>query len=574
MTEIKHSQPRDSVRVTFPDGTVLEGPLGTPLEAFMRAQFPTNDVKGPPFAVIADGALRELSHPVQRDASVRPLHLADSDGSRIYRRSLVLLLTTAADELFPTVRVNVRYSVPNGGFYCSLLNRAPFSADELAQLEAHMHSIAAADAPITKRSVPLDEVIALYSARDEEDKVRLLEQRTRAQLTLYTLRGRADYYYGYMLPSTGYLTHFRLVLENDGFILQFPRPEAPDTMPQLTTGKLTAVFHQADEHLRVLGVEDIGQMNGRIRHGRAPELVLVAEALHDQDLAQIANDIQAQHHARGVRLVLIAGPSSSGKTTFARRLAVQLLAKGLRPLTLELDNYFVNREQTPRDTVGEYDFESLHAIDLPRFNADLLALFDGARVQTPHFDFRHGKSGPGRTLQLHDHDILIIEGIHGLNPELVPQIPSALIYRVYISALTPLNIDSHNRIPTTDLRLLRRIVRDARTRGYNAADTLSRWASVRRGERRNIFPYQENADALFNSALVYELAALRPLVEPLLLNVDPHTPQHIEAKRLLMFLRWVQPLSPEQIAIIPNTSLLREFIGGSNVLDFIVDARD
>ena len=266
--------------------------------------------------------------------------------------------------------------------------------------------------------------------------------------------------------------------------------------------------------------------------------------------------------------MLIAGPSSSGKTTFSKRLAIQLLAHGLRPLTLGLDNYFVDRDSTPRDSTGDYDFEALEAINLTLFNQQLLELFGNQKVQMPFYDFHTGKSSTGREVQLHKKQIIIIEGIHGLNPDLVPDIPGELIYRIYVSALTQLNIDSHNRVPTTDVRLLRRIVRDARTRGYNATDTLSRWTSVRRGERTNIFPYQENADSMFNSALVYELATLRPLAEPLLLQVNPKTPAHIEAKRLLSFLGWVRPLVLGQMEMIPDTSLLREFIGGSSLDDY------
>jgi uridine kinase len=377
---------------------------------------------------------------------------------------------------------------------------------------------------------------------------------------LYSLRGREDYYYGYMLPSTGYLRFFKLIPSDSGFILQYPRKETPTELHELdATTKLGAVFQQADDWLEKMGVEDIGRLNQIVRNSRAHELILVAEALHEQQVAHIAHQIA---HRSSVRLVLVAGPSSSGKTTFAKRLAIQLLAHGVRPFTLEMDNYFVNRELTPRAENGDYDFESLRAIDLERFNAHLLDLMAGKSVRLPRFDFVTGRSLEGRTAQLSGNQIMVIEGIHGLNPDLVPQIPPEKIYRVYVSALTQLNTDTHNRIPTTDVRLLRRIVRDARHRGYSATDTLKRWSSVRDGEKRNIFPYQENADAMFNSALVYELAALRPLAEPLLLQVEPATPPHIEANRLLSFLRWVQPLTPKQQTMIPDTSLLREFIGG------------
>ncbi|MBI5669169.1 MAG: nucleoside kinase [Chloroflexi bacterium] len=568
---ITPAQPRDSIRVTFSDGRVYEGPIGATIESFLIAA--QNGTPGDGGSLIMggilDGTLRELAYPIRRDATLDPVVLASSDGGRIYRRSLVMLMVTAADELWPGIKVSVRYSIPEGGYYCKLLNRGPFTDDELAQLEAHMRAIVQADDPISKRVVPLEEAVRLFTARDDDDKVRLLEQRTRSDLTLYSLRGRDDYYYGYMLSSTGYLRYFRLVNINGGFILQYTLKESPTQLLPITAySKLGAVFHQADAWLDRLDVEDMGRLNRIVRENRVHELILVAEALHEQQISHIAGEIQHRHDDQGVRLVLIAGPSSSGKTTFAKRLAIQLLAHGLHPFTLELDNYFVNRDLTPKDETGEYDFEALGAINLSLFNQQLIELMDGRQVQLPRFDFVSGRSVQGQLVQLREKQIIIIEGIHGLNPALVPAIPPDKIFRVYVSALTQLNIDAHNRVPTTDVRLLRRIVRDARTRGYNATDTLKRWQSVRTGERRNIFPYQENADMMFNSALVYELAALRSLAEPLLLQVEPNTPPHIEAKRLLSFLRWVQPLSPRQQAMIPDTSLLREFIGNSSLQDY------
>ena len=400
--------------------------------------------------------------------------------------------------------------------------------------------------------------------------MRLLEQRTRNDLTLYGLRGREDYYYGYMLPSTGFMRYFQLLGVEGGFILQYPRKESPAELNQINGySKLGAVFKQADDWLDRMDVEDIGQLNRIVRENRVHELILVAEALHEQQAARIAGEIRRQHVEKGVQIVLIAGPSSSGKTTFSKRLAIQLFAHGLRPFTLELDNYFVNRELTPRDENGEYDFEALGAINRMLFNEHLLKLVAGDPVRLPRFDFLNGQSVAGVKAQLTNNQIIVVEGIHGLNPELVPAIPPDKIYRVYVSALTQLNTDNHNRIPTTDVRLLRRIVRDAQHRGYNATETIKRWPSVRKGEKKNIFPYQDNADAMFNSALVYELAALRPLAEPLLLQVEPATPPHIEANRLLSFLRWVHPLSDKQQATIPDTSLLREFIGASSLHDYL-----
>ncbi|MFN8565101.1 MAG: nucleoside kinase [Anaerolineae bacterium] len=563
---ITPSRPRDTVRVTFVDGLVLEGPIGTPIEAFMDAARDEHPelFSAPVIAAVYNAKLRELSHVLHQDGTLEPVLLSSTDGGRIYRRSLVLLLTTAINELWQGTEVNVSYAVPGGGFYCILPNRSAFDDSELEQLEAHMRRIVAENSPITKQLVPLEEAVALFEGRGDDDKVRLLEQRTRSVLTLYTLRDRSDYYYGYMVPSTGYLHTFRLVQAKNGFILQYPHAATPTRLDPIEPfSKIGAIFAESEDWLHKLGVEDIGRLNRIVRNGHIQELILIAEALHERRIAEIAGEIGQRHERQGVRLVLIAGPSSSGKTTFAKRLAIQLLAHGLRPFTLELDNYFIDRERTPRDSEGNYDFESLDAINRALFNEHLVELIAGGEVALPRYDFLIGKSVAGRTARLRQNQIIIIEGIHGLNPELVTRVPPEQIYRIYVSALTGLNVDYHNRVSTTDLRLLRRITRDAATRGYSATDTILRWPSVRRGEKRNIFPYQENADLMFNSSMVYELAALRPLVEPLLLQVETGTPPHIEANRLLSFLRWVQPLTDEQRALIPDTSLLREFVGGS-----------
>ncbi len=549
----------------------MEGPVGATIGDFLIAaeEQAVVEYNAPLMGAICDGKLRELMYTLIRDVRLDPVLLSSSDGGRIYRRSLVMLMVTAADELWPGVRVSVRYAVPGGGFYCTVLNRVSFTGDELAQLEARMQQIVRDNDLISKRVVPLDETAALFASRNEYDKIRLLEQRVRQELTLYQLRQRVDYHYGYMVPSSGYLPYFRLIGVKDGFILQYPRKQKPTQLHEVHAyEKLGSIFQQTDEWLQKMEVEDMGQLNHLVRSHNAHELILVAEALHEQNVANIATQICTCYEEQGTRLVLISGPSSSGKTTFAKRLAIQLLAHGLHPFTMELDNYFVDREKTPRDEKGEYDFEALEAVDLVLFNDHLLKLMNGERLQLPRFDFQQGKRLKGRWVQLHQNQIVILEGIHGLNPALVPNIPPELVSRVYVSALTQLNIDSHNRVPTTDVRLLRRIVRDARQRGYSATDTLERWQSVRRGEKRNIFPYQENADVMFNSALVYELAALRPLAEPLLLQVESGTPPHIEANRLLSFLGWVQPLSPHEQEMIPDTSILREFTGKSSLRNY------
>ncbi len=570
------SEPRTHIRAIFEDiGVVLEGPIGTTIGEFAeQAQmYYQSDV--PIIAAICNRELRELSYPLFIDANLKPVTLATSDGGRIYRRSLVMLMATAAAELWEGCHIEVRYAVPDGGFYCTREDSKPFSRKELDQLEAHMREIIAGDEPITKRTVTVEEAYEIFLARQDDDKARLLSQRDREELVLYNLRGREDYSYGYMVRSTGILTHFKLHWDSKGFIIQYPRKEHPlELQPLQSYEKLRMIFQQTEDWLTKMHVEDIGRLNSITReNNRIHELILVAEALHEQQIAHIARQITEQHASQGLQLVLIAGPSSSGKTTFAKRLAIQLLAHGLRPVTIELDNYFVDREQTPRDAAGDYDFEALGAINRPLFNAQLLALTSGQRVITPKFDFISGKSVPGREIEFEENQIGIIEGIHGLNPNLVSEVPPEKIFRIYVSALTQLNIDRNNRIPTTDVRLIRRIVRDAHHRGYSAADTLSRWQSVRRGEKNNIFPYQENADAMFNSALVYELAALRPMAEPLLLQVKYGTREHIEAKRLLSFLAWVHPLSSENIDYIPDTSLLREFIGKSTLENYFPDSR-
>ena len=561
---------RSTIQVKLPDSSYISGPINSRIEEFLLGaeEIGLIEFDATLIAAIADGRLRELSYRLISDTELAPVTLASSDGGRIYRRSLVFLLVTAVEGLWPDTRVNISYAVPDGGFYCELMNRPPFTAEEHAQLDSYMRQLVEEDHPISKRIVSLDEAANYYTKRGDDDKLRLLQYRSRDHLTMYTLLGRDEYYYGYMVPSTRYLKVFRILPVEKGFILQYPRSENPEKLGEITTyNKLSQVFHQADEWLNKVKIEDVGRLNQIISEERAQEMILIAEALHEQNVASIAAQIDARHHD-GARIVLIAGPSSSGKTTFSKRLAIQLMARGLIPFTLELDNYFVDRELTPRDAKGDYDFESIDAINRTLFNDHLNHLLRGDPVQLQRFDFITGRSVPGNTAQLQDRQLIILEGIHGLNPDLVPTIPSDRIFRIYVSALTQLNIDNHNRVPTTDVRLLRRIVRDARTRGYNARDTLTRWRSVRQGEKRNIFPYQENADVMFNSTLVYELGALRPLVEPLLLQVEQATPPFIEANRLLSFLRWVQPFSVRQQNMIPDTSLLREFIGGSILDDY------
>jgi uridine kinase len=566
---VQPAAPREEAQIALPDGTILSAPVGTRLETYLQT-WHTQHGGDRPLAAVVNGELRELTIPIEYDSQVQPLTMRDSDGGRIYRRSLVFLLTTAAAELFPDAQVIVDHALPTGAYYCRLAGRPRLNEAELEQLEARMKKIVAADDPISRQRIPLTDAINIFEQRGDDDKLRLMEVRDKDYLVLYFLRNNSDYFYGYMVPSTGYLDTFELrPYPPDGFLIMYPRRESPTVIrPYISSDKIADVFERQAKWLELLGVEDIGALNQAIQHGRARELVLVAEALHNRHITQIAADI-AIHHREGARLVLIAGPSSSGKTTFSKRLAIQLMAHGLRPYPLALDHYFVDRDETPLDDDGEYDFEHINALNLPLLNAQMLSLMGGDPVQIPHFNFITGKSEPGEPVQLTPDHILIVEGIHGLNPALLADVPADLIFRVYASALTQLNIDRHNRIPTTDVRLLRRMVRDAAYRGYSALDTLQRWPSVRRGEKKWIFPYQENAHAMFNTALVYELAVLRPLAEPLLLQVGRDSARYAEAKRLLSFLRWVRTMPAQAVKFVPDNSLLREFIGGSVLRDYM-----
>jgi uridine kinase len=560
---VRPAEPRQTVQVHFADGRIYAAPVGTRLETYIKAiDF---DLPAPIVAAHINGELRELTYHIVADSEVTPITIADSDGMRIYRRSLAFLMMTVAEELFPNAKVIIDYALNFGGFYCEVEGRAPFTPEELARIETGMQELIEADIPIRKKRVPLDAALSYFEAREHTDKIKLLRTRKKDYLTLYMLKQAKDYYHGYMVPSTGYLQKFALRPYGPGFVVQYPRRELPNVIQEpVEYPKLVAVFNEYGEWMDVMGIPDVGTLNEANEAGRMREVILVSEAFHEQRIARIASDIAEQRPH--VRLMLIAGPSSSGKTTFSKRLSIQFLAHGIRPTTLALDDFLVNREDTPRDDQGDYNFESLQALDLTVFNDVLLRLMDGEEVTLPRYNFITGLRQTGETISISQDHVIIVEGIHGMNPELVREIHPELIYRVYVSALTQLNIDQHNRVPTTDTRLLRRIVRDATYRGYSATDTIKRWESVRQGEKRWIFPFQEHADVMFNSALVYELAVLKPFAEPLLLQVKPRTPEHIEAKRLLSFLDWFIAVTPD---LIPDNSILREFIGGSILRDYL-----
>ncbi len=564
LAKIQFVSPRSTIEIHLPDGRVISGPRGSTVEEFFKilAGYESTPIVG----AIVNDQLRELTYQLKMDARVIPVTMGEADGMRYYRRSLTFLLESAFHELFPNAFLTIDHSVSSGGYFCQVFNRPPLTEDELIRLKTRMRELVEADIPFTRQEVPLAEAVAYFEKKGYSDKVRLLKHRKKEYLVLYNFGDHRDYHHGYMVPSSGYLKWFDLSSISDGFTLQFPRRHRPtELLPLPDYPTLLVTFHQYGDWLQRLGVDSVGALNDVIQEKRHPEIILISEALHEQRIAEIAGMIADR--SKQVRVILIAGPSSSGKTTFSRRLSIQLLARGISPFPVELDNYFVDREKTPLDENGEYDFESINALDTQQLAEDLRRLIAWDQVRLPRFDFKSGKNIPGEIVQLHPGQIIILEGIHGLNPQLLPNFPIQTSFRIYISALTQLNLDRHNRVSTTDTRLVRRIVRDARDRGYNAQDTIARWESVRRGEKRYIFPYQENADVMFNSALVYELAALKPLAEPILRQVPFGTPEHIEAKRLLTFLEWFRPMDHEYI---PDNSIIKEFIGDSKLKDLIL----
>ncbi len=557
---IKITQPNPEVQIHLPDGRSLSGPRGAQVGEFLKQV--KDDFPAPIVAAILNNEIHELTFPVEIEAKCTPVTMDSADGARIYRRSLIFLLEIAFTELFPKAKLTIDHSVSSGGFYCQVTGRDALTQAEIDSLKAHMQKYVDDDLVFGRKEIPIQEAIQYFKSFGYEDKVRLFSHRHKDYLTLYSIGNRMDYLHGYMVPSTGYLRWFNITQVVGGFTLHFPRRHAPTHVePMGDYPKLLSTFRQYGDWLARLDIDNVGSLNDAIHSGRADEIILVSEALHEQNFADIAQQISQKNS----RIILIAGPSSSGKTTSSRRLAVQLLARGISPFPLELDNYFIDRNKTPLGEDGKPDFETLEALNITRLAQDIEKLLTGDKVQLPRYNFKTGMSEEGDLIQLKDGQPLILEGIHGMNPQLIPDRLSDSAFRVYVSALTQLNLDRHNRVSTTDTRLIRRMVRDARERGYSAAQTISRWESVRRGEKRHIFPYQENADVMFNSALVYELAVLRPLAEPLLRQVPHRTPEFIEARRLLAFLEWFLPLD---INLIPGNSIVREFLGGSSLKDF------
>ncbi len=511
--------------------------------------------------IYVDGKLQELRKKLKRDCMLAFETTRGAIGHETYKRSMKLLLVKSVYDVAAREdirKVRVHFSIGKG-YYCTIEGNISLNQEFLDQVESRMRELADQDVPIGKRTISTDDAVALFRKHGMYDKEKLFEYRRVSRVNIYNMNEFEDYFYGYMVPSAGYLKYFKLYLYDEGFVLQMPDRNMPGRLPEFKPrNKLFQVQKESVKWSDMQGIETVGALNDKVTKGDVQELVLVQEALQEKKIAEIASQIAEQRNE--IKFVLIAGPSSSGKTTFSHRLSIQLRANGLVPHPLAVDNYFVEREDNPKDENGNYDFECLEAVDVELFNSQMKQLLEGKEVAIPRFNFVNGhKEYDGTTMKLGANDVLVIEGIHCLNPKLTRQLADENKFKIYISALTQLNIDEHNRIPSTDGRFLRRIVRDARTRGSSAQRTIGMWESVRRGEEKNIFPYQEEADVMFNSALVYELAVLKPYVERLLFAIDKSCPEYLEAKRLLKFLDYFVGIGSENI---PMNSLLREFVGG------------
>ena len=535
----------------------IEVPMGSTLEEI----YGLTDMKMAygPISARVNNKVEGMHYRAYKQKEVEFLDVTSSSGSRAYTRTLFFVLCKAAHDLFKPCKVAIDIPVSNG-YYVNLQIGRPVTLDDAGAIRRRMQEIIDAALPIHRHETTTEEAIALFDSLHNRSKVKLMKSTGTLFTTYYDIDGYVDYYYGSLLTNTKQIYLFGLEKYYDGLLLRLPSREHPSELGEMThQDKMFGIFKEHHQWQDILGLRTIGDLNEVISKGYASQLIQVSEALQEKKIGKIADEIAQR---KGIKLVLIAGPSSSGKTTTCKRLSVQLAVNGIKPIGISLDDYFLDREKTPLDEKGDYDFEHLHALNLPLFNEQLNALFKGEEVELPRYDFPTGKSlMSGKKLKLHDDNILVVEGIHALNPELTAQIPNEQIFRVYASALTTILLDNHNYIPTTDNRLLRRIIRDYKYRGVSAKDTIHRWPSVRAGENRWIFPYQENADAMFNTAMLFELAVIKSQAEPLLQQVPENCEEHAEAYRLLKFLHYIKPIPDTQI---PPTSLLREFLGGSS----------
>lgn len=550
---------QEMVKVTI-DGKEHEYAIGTTYREIVD-EYQEEVAEAPVILVMADGKLRELQKKLKGDCTLEFVTTKDHIGFETYKRTVCLVLLRAIYDVAGKEnieKVMIHYSVGNG-YYFTMAGKAVLDQHFLDNIKTRMQELADMCTPIGKRSVNTDDAVSLFHHHRMYDKEKLFRFRRVSKVNIYNIGYYEDYFYGYMADHAGYVKYFDLKLYDEGFVLELPTRKNPSVIsPFRPEGKIFQVQKESQEWAEKMDISYVGDLNDHITKEGISNILLVQEALQEAKISDIAQRIVLEGNKK---FIMIAGPSSSGKTSFSHRLSIQLLAHGMKPHPIGVDNYFKNREETPLDEYGEKNYECLEAIDVEQFNKDMLALLRGERIELPVFNFKTGhREYKGDFLQLGPEDVLVIEGIHGLNDKLSYALPAESKFKIYISALTQLNIDEHNRIPTTDGRLLRRIVRDARTRGTSAKDTIARWPSVRRGEEANIFPYQEQADVMFNSALVYELACLKVYAEPLLFGIDKSEPEYLEAKRLLKFLDYFISVPSEDI---PHNSLLREFVGGS-----------
>lgn len=517
-----------------------------------------------PISAKVNNRVECLNFKVYYNKDVEFLDITSASGMRTYMRSLCFVLVKAVEDLYPQGKISLMQAISKG-YYCDLhLADRSIGLDDVTRIKKRMQEIIAEDLPFIRTDCHTTKAMQLFRERGMADKVKLLETTGELYTSYYTLGDTVDYYYGSLVPNTGYIKLFDVVKYYDGLLLRVPNRKNPTQLEDvIKQEKMLDVFQEYHHWNDIMGISTVGDFNEACNQGHVTDLINVSEALQEKKIAHIAEEIAKRNeNGNKVKLVLIAGPSSSGKTTFSKRLSIQLMTNGLKPYPISMDNYFVDREHTPKDENGEYDFESLYALDLPYFEAQLQALLAGEEIELPRFNFTTGKREPsGEKLRIDDNMILVLEGIHALNPKLIPNIPDSNKYKIYVSALTTILLDNHNYIPTTDNRLLRRIIRDYKYRGYSAQETISRWESVRAGEDKWIFPYQEQANAMFNSALLFELAVLKDYAEPILRKVPNSCAAHSEASRLLRFLKYFVSVPDNQL---PPTSLLREFLGGSS----------
>ena len=515
----------------------------------------------PLLAAYVNNRLKELNYRIYTPISIHFIDITHFEGHRVYQRTVTFLLQRAMKELYPDNPFHVRHSL-GSGVYCEAVGKQSFSYAECQALEEAVKRVAAEDITIQRHKEPSAEIIEKFEAAGYPDKATLLRSRPRLYSNVYYMGQTVGYFFGPLAPSSGYVNSFSICPYSEGFVVTLPDRTDPTKVGRVPNAeKMGGLFHQFHEWMDIVGVPTVGELNSRILQGDTSELIKIAEAVHGRQFSNIADKIYNAHRERGVKVVLISGPSSSGKTTSAKRIGIQLRVLGLHPVLISLDDYFVNREDTPKDENGDYDYEALEALDLARLNDDLARLIAGESVEIPRYDFITGtRQWHEHPLQLTERSVLIMEGIHGLNPKLTPAIPDDRKFKIYLSCFTSVAMDNITRIHTTDNRLLRRITRDYRTRGNNAYDTIARWQSVRRGEDKHIFPYQENADVMVNTSLFYELGVIRPIVEPILREIPDTVPEFGEADRLLRFLDNFVPIKQDEI---PLDSVLREFVGGS-----------